>query len=177
MGACVEQVHAALRLVETRRHHPEKSAHQAGCPVHHGGVDHLTPAGAPSLHQGADHAEGQIHATAAEVPHQIQRRHRTGVDPAEVGQHPGQGDVVDVVSGRRGVRAVLAPTGHPSVDQRRVARQAILGSDSQSFGHPGPEALEAEVGALNESQYRLSALRVLQVDRPVDPDYVGTHVG
>ena len=118
-----------------------------------------------------------------------------------MGQHPGQGDVVDVVPGRRGVRAVLAPAGHPSVDQRRVAGQTILGSDPQSFGHPGPETLEAEVGALDESQYRLSALRVLQVDadtptspgqdvpgwmlrvaagdrgRPVDPDHVGTHVG
>ena len=96
--------------------------------------------GPAGLEQPAHHAEGQQHAAAAEVAHQVERRHRRA-RPARpiIARVPRQGDVVDVVAGRWGVGPVLAPAGHAPVDQLGVAGQALVGPDAEPLGDAGPE--------------------------------------
>jgi hypothetical protein len=112
-------------------------------------------------------------------------------------QRAGDRDVGDVVPGRLGERPVLAPAGHPPVDQPRVPRLAVGGADAEPFGDPGPVPLEQRVRALGEPQHHLGAPRVLEVHDdallaavgdvghrrrgrgtgPVHPDHLGAEVG
>ena len=138
--------------------------HQRGRAVDHGGVDHLALARAGGLEQRGHHAEGQQHAAAAEVAHQVQRRHRRRVGPAERPQRAADGDVVDVVSGHRGHGPVLAPARHAAVDQPAVAGEAGLGPDPQPLGHSGPEPLDQPVGLLDQVEDELDGVGVLEVD-------------
>src|SRR5439155_353840 len=70
--------------------------------------------------QPAGDAEAEQHAAAAEVAHQVERRHRRLAFSSESVQHAGEGDVVDVVAGARRERPALAPAGHAAVNQARV---------------------------------------------------------
>lgn len=79
------------------------------------------------------------------------------------GQHAGDGDVVDVVPGRRGERAVLAPAGHPAVDEPFVHRVQVGGPDAEPFRHPGPEHLDHHVGVAGQLLERGHALGGLQI--------------
>ena len=103
------------------------------------------------------------------------------------------------MAGARGERAVLAPAGHPPVDQRRVARQAVGGAEAEPLGHAGAVPLDQHVGAGRQPEHHLGAARVLEVDDdaplprlstscraatgdrraagPVDPDHLGAEVG
>ena len=72
------------------------------------------------LHERGGDAEGEQHPAAAEVADQVQRRDRPLPRPPDGPQGAPDGDVVDVVPGRTGPRAVLAPAGHPAVDEARV---------------------------------------------------------
>ena len=127
----------------------------------------------------------------------------TGASPARpIGlEGAGEGDVVDVVAGGLGVRAVLAPPGHAPVDELRVAGEAVVGADAEPLGDAGPEALHDDVGLLDQREHRLDAVGALEVDAdraaaavehvgrrrlgvaahdlagPVDADDVGAHVG
>ena len=96
-------------------------------------------------------------------------------------------------------RAVLAPAGHPAVDQPRVAGQAVVGAEPEPLGGAGAHALEQHVGVLDEREHGLDRLGALQVERdarpaageqvglagaradraarPLDPDHVGAEVG
>ena len=89
----------------------------------------------------------------------------------EVRERAGERDVVDVVAGRVRERAVLAPAGHPPVDQPRVAGEALVGTEPEPLGDAGPEALDERVGLLDQPQHALDAVGVLQVDadRSGDP--------
>ena len=69
-------------------------------------------------------------------------------------ERAGQRDVVDVVAGGVGVRAVLAPAGHAAVDEPRVAGEADVGAEAEALGHAGPEALDERVGLLDELRAR-----------------------
>ena len=62
----------------------------------------------PRLEQGADDAEGQRQRSPAEVADEVDRRHRPLAGPADRPQRAGEADVVDVVAGHPGPRAVLA---------------------------------------------------------------------
>ncbi len=77
---------------------------------------------------------------------------------------PAERDVVDVMSGRVRVRTVLAPAGHPPVDELRVAGQAVVGPDAESLGHARTEGLEQRVRLLDEAQDELDACGALQID-------------
>ena len=65
---------------------------------------------------------------------------------------------------RCGERPVLAPAGHPAVDERGVAAQALLGADAEAFGDAGPVALDEDVGALDQVEYEAGPLGRLEVD-------------
>ena len=175
--------------------------HQRGGAVDHGGVDHLALAALGRLQQRAHDAVGEVHAAPAEVADQVEGRHRRLALAADVTEGAGQRDVVDVVTGGLGVRALLTPACHAAVDQLGVAGQAVLGTDAQPLGDAGPEALDQGIGLLDQPQHRLDAVRGLEVDpdrpaaagqqvhgrrvriaaahrlRTVDADDVGAHVG
>ena len=84
-----------------------------------------------------------------------------GLSPgaSEVRERARDRDVVDVVPGRLGERAVLAPAGHAGVHEPRVAGEARLGADPEPFGDAGPVPLEERVGLLDEAQHGLDAAR------------------
>ena len=175
--------------------------HEHGGAVDHGRVDHLTLARRPRLEQGAGHAEGQEHAAAAEVAHQVERRHGLVAGPPDGVERAGQGDVVDVVAGGLGVGTALAPARHAAEHEAGVAGQAHVGTEAEALGHAGPEALDEGVGRLDQAEQGLDAVGVLEVDAdrapapvqhvgrrvgriaahdrlgPVDADHVGPHVG
>ena len=85
----------------------------------------------------------------------------------EVGQRAGEGDVVDVVPGGHPVRPVLAPAGHSPEDQLGVARQALVGADTEALHHAWPEAFDQRVGALHEVEQGGGPVGVLEVERDV----------
>ena len=68
-----------------------------------------------------------------------------------------------------GVRAVLAPPGHPPEHQLRVAGEALVGPDAEALHHARPEPLDQRVGALDEVEQRGDAVGVLEVDGDVAP--------
>ena len=153
------------------------------------------------MQQRREHAGHQIQRAAAEVAQQVHREGRSVVGSStERVERTGDGDVVHVVPGRLAQRAVLAPAGHPAVDEGGVAGEAVVRTDAETLGDAGPEALEQHVGLLDEPQHGLDATRVLQVegDRrptaaeqvllgardlqatpagPVDAHHVGAEVG
>ena len=100
VGPGVEQTLAALvNVVHTHLAQRPEHRHQDRRAIHHGGVDHLAVTTALGLEQGAHDTERQKHATTAEVAHHVHRRRRRLSGPAEVGERPGERDVVDVVAG------------------------------------------------------------------------------
>jgi len=107
---------------------------------------------------------GQQHAAAAEVAHEIERRHRLVLGADRV-QRAGERDVVDVVAGGLGEWPLLAPAGHAAVDQLRVALEADVGADAEALGDAGTERLGHAMGLLDQAQHDLDAFRLLQVDR------------
>ena len=102
------------------------------------------------LQQRRHDAQGRQRPATAEVTEHIQRRHRFVPAADDRLQRPGQGDVVDVVPGLLRPRAILAPPGHPGVDQPRIAGHRHVGSEAETLGHPGPEAFEQHVRARDE---------------------------
>ncbi|OEV23531.1 hypothetical protein AN220_24090 [Streptomyces nanshensis] len=101
--------------------------------------------------------------------------------------------------GPRGQRSVLAPAGHPAVDQPGVAGQADIGADAEAFGDAGPEPLHEHVGAFDQGERRAGSGLLFEVQqhgalvavgdvvlgcdpegaaaRPVHADHVGPEVG
>ena len=49
---------------------------------------------------------------------------------------------------------VLAPAGHPPVDELGVAGEALVGADAEPLHHARAEALDQRVGALDEVEQR-----------------------
>ena len=174
---------------------------QRGCAVDHGRVDDLSLARALRFDQRAEHADGEVHAAAAEVADQVERRHRDLSLAGDRRERTGERDVVDVVAGHLGVGTFLAPAGHASVDDLRVALEADVRAQTEALHHAGAEALEEGVCAFDQLERDLDALGVLEVERDraaaageqvagrigrrftrsvrgaVDADDVGAHVG
>jgi hypothetical protein len=71
--------------------------------------------------------------------------------------------VVDVVTDLIRPRAVLAPARHARVDQPPVALQAGVGAQTEPLGDAWPEALDQDVGLLQEPEDELRRSGVLEV--------------
>ena len=179
---------------------PEHRHQQSGT-VDHRRVDDLSTPTALRLQQPTDHAEGEEHRSPAVVADHVQRWRRRLPGAAEVGKRPGEGDVVDVVAGGVGPRPVLAPAGHPPVDELRVAGKTLVGTGPEPLHHAGAKPLDQGVGTLDEIEQHADAIGMLEVDgevapaaqrhvdvrrvrsraagsrRPLDADHLGTHVG
>ena len=130
-------------------------------------VDDLAFAGLAGMSEGGEHAGDEVERAAAEVAEQVLRERRRLVGVAERVESAGDGDVVDVVSGGVGERAVLAPPGHAPVDEPRVAFQAHVRPEPETLGDTGTEALDEDVRSLDEVEHELDATRRLEVDGDV----------
>ncbi len=62
------------------------------------------------------------------------------------------------------VRAVLAPTRDPRVDEARVAREAHVGPEAEALGRAGAVALDEHVGLVDEPERGREPVGVLEVD-------------
>ena len=149
------------------------------------------------------HAEGEEHAAAAEVADQIERRHRRLALAADGVQHAGERDVVDVVAGALGHRAVLAEARHAAEHQPGIDLRAATSGPSPSRsmtpgrkpsmqrvrlgGEPLDDlaaglALDVEgkraAAAVQHVELRLASGQA-QIGRlaAVDADHLGAHVG
>ena len=70
---------------------------------------------------------------------------------------PGAPDVVDVVAGLLGARAVGAVAADGDVDELRVDGCERFVAEAEAIHHAGPEALDERVGGLGERQQRFAA--------------------
>ncbi len=152
--------HRAAALVDERR--------EGGHAIDHRRIDHLPAAAAVLLsgfEQCADDAEGEEHRAAAHVADERGRDHRRFARPAGQRHRARQRDVVDVVAGRLRKRAMLAPTGDPSIDELRVACRHGIGAESQALHHAGAKAFDQHVGAFDQRPGHLAAALAFQIER------------
>lgn len=167
--------------------------------VDDGRVHDLAGAGRAGVVEGGQEADDEIEGAARVVAEEVGGDGGRGVRGADHAEGAGQGDVRDVVVGALGERALLAPAGHPAVDECRVADVAGRGAHAEAFGDARPVALDQDVGAFGQVEDDAGAVRGLQVDdhralvavgdvvqgvhgqaraaRPVDADDIGTEVG
>jgi len=117
------------------------------------------------VQQRAAHAEGEQHPAAAEVPHQVERRHGSLARAPERAEHAGERDVVDVVAGSGAERSALTPAGHAAVDESRVARQHGLGPQAEALHDAGAKALDERIRARDELERGLRARGRLEIER------------
>ncbi len=144
---------------------PKKPRHQRCRAVDHRRVDDLAPARALRLENGADHAEGQVQRAAAEIADQVQRRGRRLAVAAKGMHRAGERDVVEIVPGGLCERPLLAPAGDPAIDEAGIAREAILGAETEPFGDPRAEPFDQRVGAFDQAQGECLAVRMFEVER------------
>lgn len=164
------------------------------------GVDHLARAGGAGVVEGREQADGEVEGAAGVVAEQVGGdAGRPAGCAADRVEDAGRGDVADVVARAVGEGAVLAPAGHPAVDEGGVAGQAGVGADAEPFGDAGAVALDEQVGPFDEVEHGAGAAGGLEVDEDgplvavgevecgcgaerrragaVDPDDVGAEVG
>ena len=175
--------------------------HQRRGAVDHCRVDNLALPGTTRFENAADQSKSEIERAAREVAKQVQRRGRRLAATAECMESSGEGDVVDVVSGRLRQRPILAPASDAAIDEARIAREAIVGAEAEPLGDAGAEPFDQPVGAFHEAQGQRLSVRGFEIDRdrpataqqqivaqrprepeiaaarPVDAQHRGTHVG
>src|SRR5690606_7318716 len=127
-------------------------------------VHHL--AGGPGARRGEsrENTDGEKHPSPAEVSDEVERHDRVG-SRADRCERSGQGDVVDVMTGGFRQQAVLAPTGHPAVDEPRVAGMALRRADTQPLGDSRPEPFDENVGHLDQAEDHPGGIRALEIRR------------
>jgi hypothetical protein len=139
VGAGVGVVERSARVEQVGAAHiapppagPQRPEHLGQCAhaVYHGGIDHLTSAGALAFPQRGQHSQQQEHRATTEVADQVQRGYRLTARRADGVQHARYRDVVDVMPSTVGERAVLPPPGHPRVHQPRVIGLAVGRTDT-----------------------------------------------
>ncbi len=145
-GAAVEQERLAFVAQRAGGPHGPHHLGQHADAVDHRGVDHLALAGFLALEQCGDDADDHQHRAATEVGHEVQRGHRRTVAEADRREGTGLRQVVDVVTGGGGQRAVLAPAGDAGEDQPRIDRFALGRADTEAFTGAGPETVQQHIG-------------------------------
>lgn len=74
-------------------------------------------------------------------------------------QSPGNSNVIEVMPGSVGERAILAPAGDAPVDQPRIARMQLLWPKAKSLGDTGSKPFDEYIGSVAEFQQRLETFR------------------
>jgi len=126
-------------------------------------VDDLTFAAGARVENGAQHAERQQHSAAAEIRHQIQRRHRFVARFADQMQGTRQREVVNVVPGGICQRAGLAPSGHASIGELWISSEAGVRAESQAFSHSRAKSLDKTVGLFDKPKNGFNGKWVFEV--------------
>ena len=103
----------------------------------------------PALEDRAEEPDREQHPATAVVAEEIERRNGSvlGADGVE---RAGEREVVDVVPRHLRVRAVLTPARHARVDEPRVAREQVVGSDAEAFRGAGTVDVDERVGVRGE---------------------------
>ena len=125
--------------------------------VAHRDVDELALARAPALVQRRHHPEGGHHPAAAEVGDLARRLHRRPAGGAGQAEQADQAEVVGVVPGALGHRAVLAVAGDRAEDDPRVGLAHALVADAEAVEDAGAEAVEDDVVVGDQPQQGLAA--------------------
>ena len=130
----------------------------------HGHVDQATLPGPLRVEECRQNAHHGGHRAAEQVADlQIGNRRLAPID-ADLIEHTGKADIVEVVSGRHCQWAGLAIAGDRAIDDLRIDRPQRFVTNSQLVAHPRPEALDDDVGSTRQTQEYLTALRLLEVE-------------
>ena len=141
-----------------------EEGHEQGRTIDHRGIDGLALSRALGMPQRGEHADKQQHGAAAVVADKVEGRCRRLVTSPDVRKYASYGDVVKVVPGRACPGPVLTPPRHPSVDQRRPAREASLGREPEPLHHSGPESFDEHVRLRDEVEDEIAACFLPDVD-------------
>ena len=134
-------------------------------PVGHRCVHHLPLARRPRMEDTSADAEREHHPAAPHVADQVERHDRVPVSGPDRTERARERDVVDVVPRLTGQRAVLSPTGHPSVHELRVPREAGPRTEAEPLRDAGPEALDERLRQIDQPKREVPAFRGLEIDR------------
>ena len=162
--ARVEQVDPRLLAPHADRRHRVEEGHEQGRTIDHRGIDGLALSRALGMPQRGEHADKQQHGAAAVVADKVEGRCRRLVTSPDVRKHASHGDVVEVVPGRACPGPVLTPPRHPSVDQRRPAREASVGREPEPLHYSGPESFDEHVRLRDEVEDEIAACFLPDVD-------------
>src|SRR5690606_37737618 len=98
------------------------------------------------LVQRGENAHHKEHRPPAEVADEIDRRDRSlAASSSDRVQHSGHRKIVDIVTGPMRQRSVLSPPRYASVDKIGVARETLIGTDSQALRHPWAISLDQHI--------------------------------
>ena len=136
-------------------------AHECCCAIHHCGVDHLALAAFLCFKQCTHHAIGKEHAAAAKVAHHVEWWNGCFACASKVSKRASKSNVINVVAGKRCIRAFLAQARHATKHQLGVALRAHVGANAQAFHHTRAETFNKSVGFFDQLQQRFNAFRVL----------------
>ena len=165
MGSGVEQVGPRVLCIEcTHCGHAPEHRHERCGSVDHCGVDHLTAARPLRLKEPANDSVGEEHSTATEVADEIEWGDRARSTTGDVRKCATESDVVNVVAGCLGVRAGLAPSGHSTEDEFRIALVTHIGADTESLHHARPKTFNQSVGSFDEVEKNRNTFRVFEVE-------------
>ena len=132
---------AANRSIERPRH-----ACEDGSAINHRAIDHLPFAACPGMQDRAYHAKSEHHAPAPEIAHHIGGWRWLLVGAAISVKVARKRDIVDIVSSRLRIRALLPPTGHPAEDQARILLQQDIRTKAQALHHTRTKPLDKTIG-------------------------------
>ncbi len=96
---------------------------------------------------------------------------------ADRGEGAGQRYVVDVVAGGLGERPVLAPSGHPAIDEARISAQHHIGAQAQALHHAGPETLDDHIRLLRRVEAQVPAVLGADIHGQLRPAPIDDRVG
>ena len=117
-----------------------------------------------------------IERAAAEIADQVERRNGFVARMPHAVQRAGERDVVDVVARRLRERARLPPARHAAVDEFRIALEANVGPETQTFHHAGTETFDQRIGFLDQLQRGFDGFRLLEVERHAAAAAIGHFV-
>lgn len=135
-----------------------------GGAVDDGRVHDLPGAALACVVEGGEDADDEVERAARVVAEEVRGDGGGLVGSADHAEGAGERDVGDVVPCAVGERAVLAPAGHPPVDEFRIAGVTGLGADAEAFRDAGPVALDQDVGPFGQVEDPGRAALGLEVD-------------
>ena len=171
-GGAVQEVRATTVGPEPAGEEAVDDAEHDRRAVRHRGVDDLALARLRDVDERRGDPEREEHPASAHVADQVQRHDGIPVRRADRAERSREADVVEVVSGLERERSLLSPTGHPAVDQSRIARQAGVRAEPEPLRDTRAEPLDQRVRGVDQPQGDLGPRLALEVDRDRAPTAV-----